>query len=894
MLLIGPPGSGKTHFVLTRLEAAIREEREVKLVVPTASMAQHTLHTLARRNLVVPGEVVDTMANFVAGLTPTLKTPPLAAESWLLRKAINETAGEALAPIKTSPGLHAIALKTIREFWAEKADSSTAARFLKTTQQAAFVEVFRDYERRLKQAGYFSPGTRFQQAALAIRDGALGSLPEVFFDGFLNFAASEHEVVQAVLDAVDNTTVTLPEDPTKKFMRTPTERLKRVQRPRIRPEVVQAATPLGEVEEAARRIIEENRPFHKYGIVLRTPEHYAPLIQSVFERLRIPFRLRAPQPLAHHAASRFIVGLLRVVSNGFPAAETLDVLKRAASPMGLDPRMDRFDFRVRENLPGNGLGFLKRQAGSSRSVGRLLERLGSIAHWRNEKVSPGEWAARAQSLQQSWITLPRVDDAIPMSRVLELRSLADAIPAVTQAASDAAELLEQDGIDRAALPQFLDAFESVLQTTMLRTADQRRNVVNVLSIYEARQWELPVVFVLGLVEGRFPQRHGQNLFVPDSDRQRLWQKGIRLRTAKDRDDEERFLFRVATTRATEKLFLSYSRFDEQGRQQLRSFFLEQPKDKDVPAKPVRLRELAMPFREQRPAGFDSPSLRELIVNKHEKFAPTSIETFLQCPFKHFAQHTLKLKEPPVKPEERFDARLEGNIVHRTIALWSAEASKPIRDVLDDVLREQCEAWSVPQGFRTLAARCRIEADLERFAAEELARPIPSAQKQELEAEFNYLIDDMDQALFSISGRIDRYEVMGENLGFVIDYKYSAQQRVEQLMKEHFQGLKVQAPLYLIGLEREMGLRPAGLRYWGLRHKTTMRGWVVEGLCPPELIQKRDQRLSEASFRAMLHDALLRASDAIGQIRNGRIEADPADRTVCNTYCPFRDVCRIQL
>ena len=97
---------------------------------------------------------------------------------------------------------------------------------------------------------------------------------------------------------------------------------------------------------------------------------------------------------------------------------------------------------------------------------------------------------------------------------------------------------------------------------MLRTADQRRNVVNVLSIYEARQWELPVVFVLGLVEGRFPQHHSQNLFVPDSDRQRLWQKGIRLRTAKDRDDEERFLFRIATTRATEKLCLSYSRFDE--------------------------------------------------------------------------------------------------------------------------------------------------------------------------------------------------------------------------------------------------------------------------------------------------------------------------------------------
>ena len=489
MLLIGPPGSGKTHFVLVRLEAAIREGRapQVKLIVPTASMAQHTLHTLARRDLVVPGQLVATMADFVAALTPALRTPAPAVESWLLKGAIEATSRKEFAQIKTTAGLHAVVLKTIQEFWAEGSSASAAARFLKTPQQAAFAEVFRDYERRLEQAGYVHPGMRFRQAASGVREGALVSLREMFFDGFLNFTAGEHEIVQAVLDAVENTTVTLPEDPQRKFTRSSTERLKHVRRPRVRPQVIQAFTPLGEVEETARQIIEGKRPFHNYGIVLRTPDHYAPLIQSIFERLRIPFRLRLPQPLAHHASARFVAGLLRVVSKGFPAEETLDILKRTVSPLGLDPSMDQFDFSVRQNLPGNGLAFLKRQAGSAPSVARLLERLGSIANWRNEKVAPREWAVRSRSLQHGWLRLPPVGDAIPMARVLELRSLAEAIPAIAQAASDAADLLEHDGIERAALPQYLDAFESVLQNTVLRTADQRRNVVNVLSIHEARQ-----------------------------------------------------------------------------------------------------------------------------------------------------------------------------------------------------------------------------------------------------------------------------------------------------------------------------------------------------------------------------------------------------------------------
>ena len=111
--------------------------------------------------------------------------------------------------------------------------------------------------------------------------------------------------------------------------------------------------------------------------------------------------------------------------------------------------------------------------------------------------------------------------------------------------------------------------ETALALEPLRVPDARRNVVHVMDAYEARQWELPIVFVCGLIERHFPQYHREDPILGDAARRRAG-----LDTAADRQIEERFLFELATTRATEETILSYPRFDEQGEDTLPSFFLE--------------------------------------------------------------------------------------------------------------------------------------------------------------------------------------------------------------------------------------------------------------------------------------------------------------------------------
>src|SRR5439155_16734043 len=149
---------------------------------------------------------------------------------------------------------------------------------------------------------------------------------------------------------------------------------------------------------------------------------------------------------------------------------------------------------------------------------RLLDELAALNPWRSLMLIPSQWAIR-------------------------LTGIAGESPAAFEAGmNEAAEFLGDSR--RVSIEEFWSAAEAVLRLSPLRIPDRRRNVVHVLSVYEARQWELPIVFICGLAEQQFPKRHAQEPFFPDSARQRLAQSGIRVRTAAELEREERFLFEL--------------------------------------------------------------------------------------------------------------------------------------------------------------------------------------------------------------------------------------------------------------------------------------------------------------------------------------------------------------
>jgi ATP-dependent helicase/DNAse subunit B len=887
MLLVGPPGSGKTYRVLGELQAASKRGRPVTLVVPTASMAEHLQHELARRGLAVSPNSIVPFTGFIEGLTPDCRELSRAVMPLLLARALEESSAAEFAEVAHYPGFHAKLLETIEEFWAAGAAPG----------DGPFRTVMAGLERLLAKARVVHRAQRLRMAAQEVSKRKLGM---VLFDGFFHFTPVELDFLAAVVKSAESIIVTLPDAGAEQARKSllgmglAEVRLDRIYRcPQVRM-VVQAPSPEREIEDIAGRILLDQkttgRPFQEYGMIVRSPELYFPILETVFERFGIPFRSRQPQMLAAHSAIRFLTGLLRLAAGGFDGGQALDVLKLGGSGIALTRQMERYEFCLRNAMPVQGADVLLRLAEKFPLVKARIAKFGKLAAWARENVPPQEWARRCAELSSRWFRLPRLLDGVTRETVLAWRSLAEALQAWNAAAEEAAAALVLEGAERIALSEYLAVLETVLRLALLQPVDRRRNVVQVLTVYEARQWELPVVFVCGLVEKWFPRHHPQNLFFPDKERIQLGAAGCRLRTSADRDQEERFLFDFAATRATEQLYLTYPTHDDAGAETLRSFFLE-PEEPAATARRVLLREQPPELRPA-PPYIRNPELLEALFGRIERFSPSSLDRYLQCPFQFFAERTLRLSAPPASPDDRINEALKGEIIHCTIARWAAGNGEDIERVFETVFAAACGKAGIRPNFSAEVMRIQLLADLKRFASHAASKkPLDGFHFGPPESEFEYVVEPGAEKPFRVAGRIDRHETSDAGAAVVVDYKYSSKERIARMIEEHEQGVRLQGPLYLLGLEKQKGLVPAGVVLYGLRNGISRRGWCVPEVASgdPDLTP-----IGAKELRRMLERAAESTLQIVREIRSGRIEVKPREVQFCRDYCAYREVCRVEL
>ena len=124
LLLSGPPGSGRTSHILAEFRGALRRNSTgIPLLTPTATMAEHLRHKLAREGFVLRPGFILTLSQFVSPWVEDLPQIPPASLYLLVERAALRLAPPEFARVLRTPGFCAALAHTIDEFSAAGCDA---------------------------------------------------------------------------------------------------------------------------------------------------------------------------------------------------------------------------------------------------------------------------------------------------------------------------------------------------------------------------------------------------------------------------------------------------------------------------------------------------------------------------------------------------------------------------------------------------------------------------------------------------------------------------------------------------------------------------------------------------------------------------------------------------
>jgi len=381
-------------------------------------------------------------------------------------------------------------------------------------------------------------------------------------------------------------------------------------------------------------------------------------------------------------------------------------------------------------------------------------------------------------------------------------------------------------------------------------ADLDQDAVNILTIHKAKGLEFKVVFLVSLVQGKFPlPRRSQQIELPDNLIKEVLPSGdFHLQ-------EERRLFYVGMTRAREELYLTSA--EDYGGRRLRkaSQFVFEALGRKPDELPEKKKTAAIesikrfaPAKEMPAAG-----LLKIPEDKLVSLSYYQIDDYLTCPLKYKYVNILRV------PIMEHHTVVYGRAMHEAGSQYLLHKLEGRKFDMEDLLG--CfESGFDPQGFLDAAHqqerfRCGKEA-LARFYKDEQER---KSSPKFIEKDFSFIIGDN-----KITGRFDRID-MEKDGAVIMDFKTSGiktQKEADKRVKE-----SKQLALYALAYRNIFGVLPCAVELYFLESG-------IIGRCEPEEGALEDVR-----------DDILEVSSGI---RRQEYPARP-EYKAC-TYCAYNQIC----
>ena len=284
-------------------------------------------------------------------------------------------------------------------------------------------------------------------------------------------------------------------------------------------------------------------------------------------------------------------------------------------------------------------------------------------------------------------------------------------------------------------------------------------------------------------------------------------------------------------------------------------------------------------------------------------SPSQIESYLECPYKWFAQRRLRLDDL----DEGFGPLEMGDFAHNALHSFYKHMSEDLgeakvtpqllpqaRELMADVLaRHKALQPHLRQSENRLIPTSQVEhrelAELERKLMDYLdfeAELLPTFTPKYLEYDVARG-GAVDYAGHKLLGTADRIDVDGEGRCAIIDYKGSISGSYALGVREEGRLGKVQALIYAQVVRRTLGLEPVGALYvcYGRRKMISgaYDGRVIENAHLPNMRHK-DCMCADRPFVDVLDETEEAVAAALERMLAGDIRPRPETPEACK-WCP---------
>jgi RecB family exonuclease len=668
-----------------------------------------------------------------------------------------------------------------------------------------------------------------------------------------------------------------------------------------------------ELRAIARRIKESARrvgptcALDRVAVVFSRPLPYVYLAGTVFEAAGIDYQAADALPLAAEPMAAVVDLVFAAVNSKFSRAALLALLRsphlRASD--GVDPPspadVDAFDRGLAEARYLGDPEVLARDADHWTGPGAAAaQAAAALMRALKPLGSAGALSVHTATLLEFLRAHERMDFADAAVRVRHLRARG-AVLATLEQLRDAALAFDDPtvrcGTLAATIRRWLEA----------QTFSPRRGTrgVQAVDAQAARYGAFDTVFIAGLVEGDWPQPSPRNIFYPAFLLAELgWpSESARLSAARAAFVDLLSLAHrdvsVSTFTLEDDGIVNPSPLlEELARAPLRvdrvrpstTLVFEDEALTRVRPVPAVLSDTAgawLALRDARSPAAGMEFHGDAGPVRRAEHSVTSIDRYLQCPFKYFASYVLDLPEE-VSDEPSMTPQREGQFVHEVFQAFFESWQEAGGETITAEVLDQARSHFARVAGRLLATLPAAEAALQRMrllgsaGTPGLGEVVLAAEASHPELVRGRLLEYRLEGAFTIAGRgetrevrlrgkADRIDLLAGGEFRLVDYKSG---RVPEPAQT------IQLPIYAVCAEQQLE-RTRGGR-WHVRDAR----YIAFGDRKPVRVIVNDG----PGAAATLADGQERLLDVIDRIDRGVFPPRPATTRLCGT-CPFASVCR---